>query len=114
MAIPDDTATPAASSLTGSKSSSSTEKIPNEEDFHDTKGKTDVESLDATDEDVDSVVIKKDEDVAVEVLVLVEHSFTRCSSSPCRSSPSMTIPLCLYSHSGRCSWASASRRLHPC
>ncbi|TBU24331.1 OPT oligopeptide transporter [Dichomitus squalens] len=37
-------------------------------DFQDTKEKVDVESLEVTDEDVDSVVIKKDEDVAVEVI----------------------------------------------
>ncbi len=54
------------SELPRSESLSSTEKHPKDE-LQDEKEKVDVESLVVTDEDVDDTIIKKDEDVAIEV-----------------------------------------------
>ncbi|KAI0746554.1 OPT oligopeptide transporter [Daedaleopsis nitida] len=58
----------AASELPRSESLSSTEEQLQDDSLHDGKEKVDVESLEVTDEDVDDTVIKKDEDVAIEVI----------------------------------------------
>ena len=103
----------AESEIPRTESLSSVEKDP-KADLQDEKEKVDVESLVVSVEDVDDTVIKKDEEVAIEVCNFADFSdaskLTFVMPLAHRSSHPRITLTSWCSRSGRSSWASACPR----